>query len=680
MKKSEAIAPHGLPGRPIWRCHADGSYDLEGFPVGLRRAYPALDYCPLRALSVKLEGCGDTWEIRYGLPGGRSVLLRLSVEEGLPTLRSSLEGFAQAPHWFHPLGGAEVVGADRLFRQGVGFSGPTNVVPLDPLADPFSYESYLITGLIGKEGEALVLAARRTDRFQQKTEVFNRLHRANFRNRVRAAGSVLLEAGFSMERIPLPAEGVELPALYVHSGAEAWGTLRESALAIGQVCGARLPPPTCHWCSWYERASFLTCSELIDFLEGAKSLSMPLHAVQIDDGYCEAHGDWLIPNRKWPGGLERAFREIRARGYAPGIWIAPYMVESRSRLYAEHPDWVLRDLEGRPVTEWKSYNGTRYSEEYYVLDTSHPGAFSYLREVLATMRGWGAVFFKTDFVEWGHKDSTTVRRHTPGKTSAEYHHDVCRMIRETLGEEAYWLGCIAFFAPYIGMVDGMRVSSDVGVDWGTSGGTGNDGVGGGTGNVVSEILASQYFNYAFWQNDPDALILREYHQHYRPGEAETLALLCGILGVSINTSDRFDRFSAARLALWRFLRPQATPWTARLPFHLSPNHKMTVAVRDFPGLAGQAVLFVNTTGGLLTEVFPVSALVPGWERAHAFRWGPFGSEAEGERDHFCPVLEAHQSVLYYLSPDGVPPPADLSLGGWRPMAGMEAEKPQAAAK
>ena len=44
---------------------------------------------------------------------------------------------------------------------------------------------------------------------------------------------------------------------------------------------------------------------------------------------------------KLPGGLESLVPEIQALGMKFGIWIEPEMVNEDSRLYREHPDWVL---------------------------------------------------------------------------------------------------------------------------------------------------------------------------------------------------------------------------------------------------------------------------------------------------------------------------------------------------
>ena len=82
------------------------------------------------------------------------------------------------------------------------------------------------------------------------------------------------------------------------------------------------------------------------------------------------------------------------------------MVGNRSRLFAEHPDWVVKDRRtGAPLAPMTFYGEFRWhkrSEEYYVLDVTHPEAEAYIREVFRTWaRDWGCAYFKTDFMHLG---------------------------------------------------------------------------------------------------------------------------------------------------------------------------------------------------------------------------------------------------------------------------------------
>ena len=67
---------------------------------------------------------------------------------------------------------------------------------------------------------------------------------------------------------------------------------------------------------------------------------------------------------------------------------------------------VVRDrATGEPIAHMKFYGEFRWhkrSEEYYVLDITHPDAEAYIRKVFRTWRReWGAGYFKTDFMLFG---------------------------------------------------------------------------------------------------------------------------------------------------------------------------------------------------------------------------------------------------------------------------------------
>ena len=158
-------------------------------------------------------------------------------------------------------------------------------------------------------------------------------------------------------------------------------------------------------------------------------------------------------------------------------------------------------------------------------------------------------------------------------------------MRQAMGDECHWLACISYFAPMIGLVDSMRVSSDVGTKWGTEGGNGNDGVGGGTQNMIEESFATLYQNNILWQTDPDVVFVRDWHTHHQAHEVESLMRWHGLLGHSINTSDEIGDLPPERLAMWRWLRPQEQPWTAELPF-FAEGHIFRIAVRDYPQANG----------------------------------------------------------------------------------------------
>jgi alpha-galactosidase len=106
---------------------------------------------------------------------------------------------------------------------------------------------------------------------------------------------------------------------------------------------------------------------------------MPVGVVQIDDGYEAAPGDWLVPADRF-GDLPGLVGRIRDSGRRAGIWIAPMLVGQASALYADHPDWVVRDeCAGQP--------GRRADAAVNALRPSlSPGGFS----AASSARSWVA--------------------------------------------------------------------------------------------------------------------------------------------------------------------------------------------------------------------------------------------------------------------------------------------------
>jgi alpha-galactosidase len=76
----------------------------------------------------------------------------------------------------------------------------------------------------------------------------------------------------------------------------------------------------------------------------------------VDDGWFVGRGDdrgglgdWTPDPAKFPSGFASFVDDVRALGLAFGLWAEPEMVNPRSTLYAEHPEWVYR-IDGRPMT------------------------------------------------------------------------------------------------------------------------------------------------------------------------------------------------------------------------------------------------------------------------------------------------------------------------------------------
>lgn len=66
----------------------------------------------------------------------------------------------------------------------------------------------------------------------------------------------------------------------------------------------------------------------------------------IDDGWQDSYGD-CIDRKKFPNGLKPVFDYIKSLGMKPGLWISVGSASTESKIYKEHPEWFVRDKNGK---------------------------------------------------------------------------------------------------------------------------------------------------------------------------------------------------------------------------------------------------------------------------------------------------------------------------------------------
>jgi alpha-galactosidase len=642
---------------PEWILHSDGTFDLIAGTMRLRNCRPTIDG---QSIFVRNTFMGDSPKgkrIIYELDRG-FVMLDLKINRGSVSIGAELSSISRAPFWFCPLGEAKMEGVSRFYKQGLGFGGQSGLFNIQRQTaqewgnetgeQAWSYDSYLTTALMSKNYETLAFSAYDHTDFLQKSTIYNRPHRKGILDRYPDREELFFETGFVMENIPLKDDFIKLPDIYVVQGNRPYETLQHIAWNISENMVARKDTKTSyHWSSWNEFKkdfSFDMLQEQLNTLDKAKP-AIPIQTIQIDDGYT-VHGDWLDTNEKWPRSMEDAARAIFQRGYRAGIWIAPFMVDEHSKLFRNHPNWLIKDLDGNPIPEWETPEGN-----HYVLDGSHPDVQRYIAKVFRNFRKMGYTFFKTDFLDWGLKDSINIKRYNKDKTSVQILVEVLNLIREEIGAGSYWLAGISPFAPLIGIVDGMRVSNDVESAWTMEG----------VRNMFQETYNCQYFNNVFWQNDPDVIYLRDVNTELTQTEKLTIARWNGMLGGIVHTSDRFSSLTEKQLTFWRFLQPQDRPQSAELPFW-GLNKKCKVAIRRFKSPRAWAALFVNDTDVPVQENFTMMDL-NGEENCWTFEWNPDENISYGNLTNFTMILDKHESKLLYLTNGNNPPPANITISG-----------------
>ncbi|MGC8731515.1 MAG: alpha-galactosidase [Halothiobacillaceae bacterium] len=213
-------------------------------------------------------------------------------------------------------------------------------------------------------------------------------------------GRLLLQAGewFAPGEMRLsPGARLRVPALYLALAQDGIGSASRALHALTRRSVLRWPggmrrARPVHLNTW-EALYFRHDEAALRDLAG-RAAQLGVERFVLDDGWFEgrdddraALGDWWPDPRKYPEGLGPLVAHVRSLGMEFGLWVEPEMVNPDSRLYREHPDWVLGDARREPV----------FGRHQLVLDLSRPEVSEYLYERLdALLRGAEISYLKWD--------------------------------------------------------------------------------------------------------------------------------------------------------------------------------------------------------------------------------------------------------------------------------------------
>jgi len=312
------------------------------------------------------------------------------------------------------------------------------------------------------------------------------------------------------------------------------------------------PSPVTGWCSWYyywQGVSEESITANLEYLTAHRQ-ELPLEYFQIDDGYQAEIGDWLTPNEKFPHGIAPLAARIRERGFRPGLWVAPFLMGVRSRLFAEHPEWAVQYSPGQPcvaIVNW--------AQNCYALDCTRPEVVDWLERTFRTIiEEWGYEYVKIDFTFAAAVDGI---RHDPDVTRAQAYRRGVEAIRRAVGD-GFILGCGNPVGPSVGLINGMRIGPDVAPYWTPpvrAAGDRSDLSVPSTLNAIRNVLHRWWMHRSLWLNDPDCLLLRGSETALTADEVVTLATVIGMSGGMLLDSDNLTRLEPERRAMLARLLP-----------------------------------------------------------------------------------------------------------------------------
>ncbi|MDR2232219.1 MAG: alpha-galactosidase [Tannerella sp.] len=136
--------------------------------------------------------------------------------------------------------------------------------------------------------------------------------------------------------------------------------------------------------------------KLISIMDEAVKLGVDMFL--LDDGWFgnkyprssdrQGLGDWQVTKDKLPNGVGKLVEEAAKRDIKFGIWIEPEMVNPKSELYENHPDWVIQLPNREPY----------YFRNQMVLDMSNPKVQDFVFGIVDNLKSQnpGIAYFKWD--------------------------------------------------------------------------------------------------------------------------------------------------------------------------------------------------------------------------------------------------------------------------------------------
>ncbi|NHN35892.1 alpha-galactosidase [Pseudomaricurvus alcaniphilus] len=132
-------------------------------------------------------------------------------------------------------------------------------------------------------------------------------------------------------------------------------------------------------------------TSILRLADRAKELGLEM--LVVDDGWFEGRdsettslGDWQPDPGKFPSGIAALAKQVKQRGLKFGIWVEPEMVNEKSKLYQQHPDWILHVPHRKPSLG-------RYQ---YVLDYSRADVVEHMFNQLDELLSCGSI----DYIKW----------------------------------------------------------------------------------------------------------------------------------------------------------------------------------------------------------------------------------------------------------------------------------------
>ena len=435
-------------------------------------------------------------------------------------------------------------------------------------------------------------------------------------------------------RLLKPGESLTSDLACVMPTADARYSLIDYAKRTGERAGYVQHPVTPQgWCSWYYYYRSVTPAEILKNARFvAEKLPIPGAVIQIDAGWSKLYCE-IEENETFACGMKQIAKKISELGLTPGIWLAPMLIPKGSRVYTEHPDWLVKS---RTSDEPALY--TRFGAPGALLDATNPEAAKYLADTFRTLTcDWGYRYLKLDYMLVNQLEG---RRFDESASSVMAYRKALEIIRSAVYPGTFILDCTAQLSASCGLVDGMRTSGDVFGHWES------------LRNIMFRTLKRYYMNRTMFINDADCLIIRSETQEDEfcnktctrtETEVQTYLTCMAASGGALMLSDKLMLLDEKRIKLINSLLPMNR--TAAVPLDLWKNDQP--CVYDFGTRGITRIVSLTNWSNYETEIE-----VPIDKPCHLYEY--WGKEYLGIRKKHTARLAPHMTKLFFETDAALP--------------------------
>ncbi|MBP1647771.1 MAG: hypothetical protein H6Q30_1216 [Bacteroidetes bacterium] len=150
----------------------------------------------------------------------------------------------------------------------------------------------------------------------------------------------------------------------------------------------------------------LTVERVTKEIELARKLNVDIFV--LDDGWQDRFGDWNPDPRRYTNGLQWYVRAVVSKDMIPGLWFAAMATDSAAEIALKHPEWLIRDEDGRPVVG-------RWQKHIFCFDSDYR---KYFLQKCKDRIDEGIRYFKWDGID-KHLCASPLHHHGDEKNSPE---------------------------------------------------------------------------------------------------------------------------------------------------------------------------------------------------------------------------------------------------------------------